>query len=43
VGSGAAALPLPNVLEEAADEIYRLFTADIERRQMPTPVGLLIR
>jgi hypothetical protein len=43
VGSGAAALPLPHVLEDAADEIYRLFTADIERRQMPTPVGLLIR
>ncbi len=33
-GSGAAALPLPNVFDEAPDELYRLFTADVERRRL---------
>ncbi len=32
VGSGAAMLPLPLLPEEAPDEMYRLFTADVERR-----------
>lgn len=30
VGSGAAALPMPSIRDEAADEIFRLFTADVE-------------
>jgi len=38
VGSGAAALPMPNVLEDAADEIFRLFTADVERRKLTVAV-----
>jgi hypothetical protein len=37
VGSGAAALPLPNIFDEAPDEIYRLFTADVERRRITVP------
>ena len=37
-GAGAAALPLP-ILEEAADELFRMFTADVERRRL-SAVGL---
>lgn len=40
VGSGAAALPLPNIFEDAADEVFRLFTADVERRRITAPIAV---
>jgi hypothetical protein len=28
---------MPNIFEDAADEVYRLFTADVERRKIAVP------
>ena len=43
VGSGAAALPLPSLLDEAVDDLYREFIADRERRSFAVSASLRVR